>query len=440
MSKSVIFSGFTIVTPHDDSPVSVIENGYCSVFRSHIVYVGTSKEEAEVALKASGSEDWFVYEGKNKILCPTFANAHAHTPMSIFRNIADDTSLQDWLFGEIIPREDKMISGDFYYGNLLTLAEMIEGGTACAANMYDGQIEIAKGAIETGFRVQQTVMGKTFKDGVWSVDRKNVEDFLAFIKEQNTDLIKPSLLVHSIYLYPEEFYKPLSEVAKEFDLPVSVHISETKTEIENCVKSYGVSPVVKLDETGLLSDTTVAAHCVHLDDQDRKILSDRKVWVAHNPSSNMKLASGLADLFKMQKAGVRLCLGTDGAASNNNQDMFQEMKLASFIAKGSTYDPTLLSASEVFTMATRNGYLACGFDDCGIIEQGMRADIQIIDYDCPQMWPLGNPVSSLVYSCGPKCVESVMIDGKFVLYKHELKTIDLEKVKEETKKTMTRLK
>ena len=137
---------------------------------------------------------------------------------------------------------------------------------------------------------------------------------------------------------------------------------------------------------------------------------------------------------------IRLCLGTDGAASNNNQDMFLEMRLAAFMAKGSTLDPTVLPASRVFHMATRNGYLASGFPECGIIEAGMKADMQIIDYDCPQMWPLGNPVSALVYSCGPKCVESVMINGKFVLYKHELTTLDKEKIFFQTKKTMERLK
>ena len=438
MNKSVLFSDITIVTPHDGAPVSIVEHAYCSVAGHKIVYVGPSKEEASEALNDAG--EVFEYNGNNKILCPTFANAHGHTPMSIFRNIADDRSLQEWLFGQIIPREDKMISDDFYYGNLLTLAEMIEGGTGCVANMYDGALLIAKGAVETGFRIQQTSMGKKCVDGKWSVDRTSVDELNEFIKNEGNGLITHSLLVHSIYLYPEDFYKPLSELAGEYDLPVSVHISETITENENCRKSYGCSPVEKLDWAGLLNDKTVAAHCVHLTPEDRKILSDRKVWVAHNPSSNMKLASGFADMVMMQKDGIRLCIGSDGAASNNNQDMYMEMRLASFMAKGATLDPTVLTAEDVFTMATRNGYLACGFEDCGIIEQGMRADLQIVDYDCPQMWPLGNPLSALVYSCGPKCVESVMIDGQFVLFKHELRTIDLEKVKAETKKTMQRLK
>ncbi len=440
MSKAVLFSDITIVSPHDDAPVSVIEHGYCAVADKKILYVGNSKDAAVIALKECAGENFFTYEGENKILCPTFANAHAHSPMSIFRNIADDTALQDWLFGEIIPREDKMIPDDFYYGNLLTLAEMIEGGTACAANMYDGALLIARGAVESGFRIQQTSMGKKCVDGKWLIDRSSVEELNDFIRKEGKGLITHSLLVHSIYLYPEYFYQPLSDLAREYGIPVSVHVSETITENNNCQNSYGCSPVQKLDSVGLLTDTTVAAHCVHLSDEDRKILASRKTWVAHNPSSNMKLASGFADMVNMQKDGVRLCIGSDGAASNNNQDMFMEMRLASLMAKGNTLDPTVLKAADVFTMATRNGYLACGFDDCGIIEQGMRADIQIIDYDCPQMWPLGNPVSALVYSCGPKCVESVMIDGQFVMYKHELKTIDLEKVKAETKKTMDRLK
>ena len=439
MSKAVLFSDITIVTAHDDSPVSVLEHAYCAVFDKKIAYAGSSKEDAISTLKKLSGDDYFTYEGKNKILCPAFANAHGHTPMSIFRNIADDFALQDWLFGEIIPREDKMVDGDFYYGHLLTLAEMIESGTACVANMYMNNIVTSKASVEAGFRVQQTADGKICSDGNWSVDEENLRTLMRFCEEEGKGLIKPSLLVHSVYLYPGDFYRPLAELANKCDVPVSVHISETIVENENCLKQYGKTPVEFLDHNGLLSDTTVAAHCVHLTENDMKILADRGVWVAHNPSSNMKLASGFADMTGMQKAGVRLTLGTDGAASNNNQDMFVEMRLASFMAKGKLLDPTVMKAGEVFKMATRNGYRACGFDDCGIIEQGMTADLQIIDYDCPQMWPLGNPLSALVYSCGPKCVESVMIDGQFVLYKHELKTIDLDKVKAETKKTMTRL-
>lgn len=438
MSKSILFSDITIVTPHDGSPVTILEHAYCAVYGNKIVYVGSSKEEAADSVKDSA--EIFEYNGKNKILCPTFANAHGHTPMSIFRNIADDFSLQDWLFGEILPREDKMIEGDFRYGHLLTLAEMIESGTACVANMYTSGLLTSKTSVDAGFRVQQTADAKTCVDGKWSLDEENLRELMNYCDNDGKGLIKPTLLVHSVYLYPGDFYATLSELAKKCDVPVSVHISETIKENDDCLKNYGQTPVEFLDANGLLSDTTVAAHCVHLTENDIKILSDRGVWVAHNPSSNMKLASGFADMVGMQKAGVRLCLGTDGAASNNNQDMFIEMRLASFMAKGKTLEPTVLKAEDVFSMATRNGYLACGFDDCGIIEKGMTADLQIIDYDCPQMWPLGNPLSALVYSCGPKCVESVMIDGQFVLYKHELKTIDLEKVKEETRKTMERLK
>lgn len=440
MNKAVLFSDFTIITSHDNGEVSVLEHAYCVVFKDKIHYVGLSNEEATDVASELSEDEIEVYDGKNKILCPTFANAHAHMPMSIFRNIADDYALNDWLFGEIIPREDKMIAEDFQYGHLLSIAEMIESGTACAANMYDGAKITTKASVEAGFRVQQTIMGKKCVDGEWSTDSEDVDEFLSFCESLNSDLITKSLLVHSIYLYPEHLYPSLAELAKKYALPVSVHISETLTEIENCSKQYGCSPVEKLNEAGLLSDTTVAAHCVHLNDADRAILTEKGVWVVHNPSSNMKLASGFADMQAMEKVNIRLCLGTDGAASNNNQDMFLEMRLAAFMAKGSTLDPTVLPASRVFHMATRNGYLASGFPECGIIEAGMKADMQIIDYDCPQMWPLGNPVSALVYSCGPKCVESVMINGKFVLYKHELTTLDKEKIFFQTKKTMERLK
>lgn len=438
MKKTFLFSDITVVTPDLEDSVTIIEHAYCVTSGNTIEYVGTEKEEARKIASSLG--EYEIYEGKDRILCPTFANAHAHSSMSIFRNIADDLALQDWLFGQIIPREDRMIEKDFRYGHALSVAEMIQGGTACAANMYDGARVIVDESVQAGFRLQQTAMGKRFQDGKWSTDEEDVKSFIEYCQVNGNGLVKPSLLIHSIYLYPEEFYAPLHELAVKYQIPVSVHISETLVENENCQKSYGMSPVEKLDSFGLLTDSTVAAHCVHLSENDKRILSERGVWVAHNPSSNMKLASGFADMIGMQKAGVRLCLGTDGASSNNNQDMYMEMRLASFMAKGNTLDPTVLCAAEVFRMATRNGYLACGFDDCGVIAKGMKADLQIIDYDCPQMWPVGNPLSALVYSCGPKCVESTMIDGKFVYYKRELTTIDMEKVKAETKETMERLK
>lgn len=438
MRNTVLFSDITIVTPDMADSVSIMEHAYCVTSGNTIEYVGVSKEKATQVAESFGEYD--VYEGKNRILCPTFVNAHAHASMSIFRNIADDLALEPWLFGEIIPREDKMIAKDFRYGHLLSLAEMIEGGTGCAANMYDGARICSEASVEAGFRCQQTALGKKFIDGVWHTDEDEVRDFVDYCKNETNGLILPSLLVHSIYLYTEDFYTPLKELGEKYKTPISVHISETRTENANCVNQYGMSPVEKLDSFGLLTDTTVAAHCVHLSDNDRTILADRGVWVAHNPSSNMKLASGFADMISMQKAGVRLCLGTDGASSNNNQDMYMEMRLASFMAKATSYDSTVLKASEVFRMATRTGYLACGFTDCGIIGKGMKADLQIVDYDCPQMWPLGNPLSALVYSCGPKCVESTMIDGKFVYYKRELTTIDMERVKAETSESMDRLK
>jgi 5-methylthioadenosine/S-adenosylhomocysteine deaminase len=215
---------------------------------------------------------------------------------------------------------------------------------------------------------------------------------------------------------------------------IQVHIAETRTEVANCIAKYGVTPAVALDNFGVFNKPCIAAHCVHLTDEDRRILSNPNITAVHNPSSNMKLASGFADLTKMKAAGMRVAIGTDGCASNNNTDMYQEMRLASFIAKASTYSPVNLTAEEVLVMATVNGYRGMGFTNCGRIAEGMSADLQIVNYDRPSMWPLGNPASALVYSAGIEAVESVMIAGRFVKYKGELTTIDLEKVKAETAK------
>jgi len=276
--------------------------------------------------------------------------------------------------------------------------------------------------------------GKIYANDSWSTDRNSLAAFKRTFDGAGGGLLRTSLMIHSIYLYPQSLYPDLVAEAADLDVPIQVHLSETRTEVENCMRAYHRTPAAALADFGVFDRPCIAAHGVHLTPEDMDILAASQVTVAHNPSSNMKLASGFADVDGMLKKNVRVALGTDGCASNNNTDMFMEMRLASLIAKGRTFDPTILSAEQILTIATRNGYQGMGFADCGIVAEGMSADLQIIDYDRPSMWPIGDPVSALVYSSSSAAVESVMIAGKFVKYKGELMTIDLEKVKAETEK------
>jgi 5-methylthioadenosine/S-adenosylhomocysteine deaminase len=440
MSSKVLFKNFTIVTPNADGEVQAISNASVAVHGTRIVYVGLDPVLAVRTLMESHNESdgtqigYDEYSGYNKILMPTFANAHTHIPMVLLRNTADDLSLENWLFHHILPLEEHLTKEDIYYASLLGMAEMIHGGTGASADMYFMSDETARAALETGFRMNLCHDGKFRNEKGWSTDRDGLKSFKKSYHGAGNGLLRTSLMIHSVYLYPKDLYPDLVSEAAEMDVSIQVHISETRTEVENCIAQYGVTPVAALSNFGIFNQPCIAAHGVHLTDADRDILAAARVTVAHNPSSNMKLASGIADVEAMRRQGVRVAIGTDGCASNNNTDMYIEMRLASFLAKGKSHDPTYLPACEAIMMATRNGYMGMGFSDCGMIAEGMSADLQIIDCDRPSMCPLGNPISAIVFSACASAVESVMISGHFVKYKGELTTIDIEKVKAETRK------
>lgn len=438
MARTVLFKNFTVVTPTKEGKLLFLKEACVAVKGDRIIYVGEDRSLAVRALmeaqrESGGTQIGFdEYNGKNKILLPTFANAHAHIPMTLMRNSADDMCLEDWLFKRILPRESHLRKEDVYFASLLGMAEMISGGTGAAADMYFMSDETACAALQTGFRMNLCQDGKTNDENGWKSDRASLLSFRNAFHGAGGGLLRTSLMIHSIYLYPQSLYPELVAEAADLDVSIQVHVAETQTEVSDCIAKYGVTPAAALANFGVFDRPCIAAHCVHLTDEDRDILAAAHVTVAHNPSSNMKLASGFADVEAMKNQGVNVALGTDGCASNNNTDMFMEMRLASFIAKGYSKNPEKLSAEEAIIMATRNGFIGMGFSDCGIIAEGMSADLQIIDYDRPSMWPLNNPVSALVYSAGPQAVESVMIAGHFVKYKGDLTTIDIEKVKAET--------
>jgi len=465
-NRPLIVANITVVTSTRGGEITVIPDAFVSVIDGKIGYVGQRLQEAERSLcrlrkheekgcppfQAEEQEcrplqddelystvEYDLYSGVDRLLLPTFANGHSHIPMSILKNSADDLKLEDWLFNVILPRENKLLPTDVYYASLLGIAEMINGGTGAAADMYYMSDETARAALESGFRLNLGHFGKKEEKDAWKTDLSGLMAFRNEFHLAGNGLLRVSLMVHSIYLYPDYIYPQLAAEAKKADVSIQVHVSETRTEVENCISKYGVSPVEALSNFGIFDRPCIAAHGVHLSDRDRDILASHNVTVAHNPSSNLKLASGVCDVRALRSKGINVCIGTDGSASNNNLDMFIEMRIASLIAKERFDDPENMKAADTLFMATRGGYVGMGFSDCGVIETGMNADFQIVNCDNPAMWPISDPVSTLVYGTPSSAVESVMIAGRFVKYRGELITIDFERVKAETLNSSKRI-
>lgn len=379
-----------------------------------------------------------VIDGKNKFATPGFVNAHTHASMTLLRSYSDDKALMDWLQKDIWPIEDKMKRRDIYWGAALAAVEMIKSGTTAFADMYGPCMEeVAKVVDESGLRgsLSQGIIG--FADG----DKKlaaNVELYKNFHGAANgriTVMFGP----HAIYTCPPDFLKKVAGEASKFGAEIHMHMNETKTEIEDCIKDYGKRPFEVVAEIGLLDLGMLAAHCVHLSDNEIEIIKDKKVRVAHNPGSNMKLASGIAPVTKLLERGVTVALGTDGASSNNNLDILEEIRLAALLAKVDTLNPLAVPAAQAIQMATEFGAKALNLKNVGRLEEGCKADIVLWDMSGVEWQPNYNPTSLLVYSANSAAVDTVIVDGKILMQGRELKTLDEEKILAEFKACANRL-
>ena len=425
MKPAVLFKRITVVTPDDTGGVNVMLESYVAVLDGRIAYCGPSADMARDCLAGVPSE---LFSGQDRLLLPSFANAHGHLAMTLLRNQADDLSLHDWLFSVIFPREERLSRDIVLHGTRLALAEMIRSGTGAAADMYYHDDAVAQAALEAGFRLNFCVDAKKQDPaGKTVLDARHLEKRIAEYQHES-DLLRVSMLVHSVYLYEPSIYSQMADLAVAANCPVQVHLGETAKEIADCLARYRNRPAVQLESFGFFRTPTLASHCVHLDDAERAVLARHQVLAAHCPASNLKLGSGMADLPAMMKAGVCLGIGTDGAASNNNLDLYKDIRLASFMAKGMTGDAAVLPASDLLVMATVNGFSGLGFHRSGKIAAGMDADLQVVRTDTPAMVPLGNPVSALVYSCDGSAVDSLMVAGRWLMVHRELKTLDEERI------------
>lgn len=383
-----------------------------------------------------------IIDASGKLLMPGLINGHCHVPMTLLRNYADDMNLQTWLFEHIFPVEDRLQGEDIYYGSLLGIMEMIASGTTCFIDMYDYMNDMAKAVEESGIRAQLSRGMINTGDGPDFSDDTRLNETIDFYKRWNgaaNGRITGAFAPHAIYTCSPSYISAIVEAAQKYGAPIHVHLDETLVEHEDCLKKYGKTPTRHLYDLGIFDQKTVAAHCVWITEEDMRIMAENKVTMTHNPSSNLKLASGIAPVPHALSMGVNVALGTDGASSNNNLNMFEEINLAALIHKGVNQNPLLINAMESLKMATVNGAIALGTDNLGVIKEGAKADIILIDMNKPHLMPVHNIVSALAYSVQGSDVCLTMVDGEILYENGEFKTIDSEKVSYGIRKSCERL-
>ena len=419
----------TVVTV--DAQRRVIPQGAVAVQGGRIVAVGGA---AEIEERYRGGD---VLDAGGGIVLPGLINAHTHAPMVLFRGIADDLKLMDWLQKYIFPAEAKNVTAEFVKaGTRLAALEMIRSGTTTFVDMYYFEDQVAEAAKEAGLR---TVAGETLIEFP-APDNKTVADALAytdrFLKRWAGDpLVVPAVAPHSTYLANPETLKASRALADKYGAPILIHLSESADEQSQVKERYKKTPTEHLRDLGILRKGLLGAHGIWLSAGDRVLLREAGAGVAHCPQSNMKISSGAAPVREMLAEGMRLGLGTDGAASNNDLDMFEEMLTAALLAKHVSGDPTVAPAPAVLEMATLGGARALGMEDrLGSLEAGKRADLIVVDLSAPRLHPLYDAVSHLVYAAKGADVRHVVIEGKVVMRDRRVTTLDEAAVLAETER------
>ena len=426
---NILFKNAEIITMEQDNPVI---KGDVGISGNTIAFVG--KEDTFTSDR--------IIDIKGNIIMPGLINAHTHAPMTLLRCFADDLPLHDWLFKKIFPAEGLLTAEDIYWGSLLGCWEMIAGGTTAFADMYFLNAGTAKAAAESKMRANICRALQCFDNRTEFENDESVCQALDHYSEFNNasyGRVKIDISAHAVYTNTPSFLKFIAKTADKLKAGMHVHISETEKENFDCIKKYKMTPTQLLADCGFFNTRTIAAHCVHLTEEDIEIFKSMKINIAANPTSNLKLASGIAPIGEYMRRGINTALGTDGAASNNNLNMFEEIHLSALLQKGITKNAALMPAFDTLAMATINGAKALGIKKCGKIKKGYCADLIIVDTDKPHLTPYYNPLSAIVYSAQASDVKTVMVSGEFLMENKEIKTLDIERIKYRTNKISKKL-
>jgi len=410
---------------------------------ARVVISGDKIKEVSVSHNNSLPETNEIVYAKDAIILPGLINTHCHSPMALFRGMADDLPLKSWLYEHIFPAEAKYISPDtVYWASLLASVEMIASGTTTCIDGYFFADEIVKALHKSGMRalVAQGVID--FPAPGVPDSKKNLDVASAFLQRwmHFSDRIIPGIFCHSPLTCSEKTLLRARDISTQFDFPLQIHLSETREEVGEIKQKSSLRPVFYLDELGLLNRHLIAAHAIYLNEEEIDLLAEKKVKIAHCPESNMKLGSGVAPIAQMLEKGIAVSIGTDGCASNNNLDLFAEMDTTAKLAKVANLDPAIIDARTVLAMATIGGARAIGLENrIGTIEPGKKADIIIVDAHSPHMTPMYNPYSQLVCSATGGDVRDVIINGNMVYRDRRFTNLDSAEIMNEVTRLCRRI-
>ena len=436
----LLINGGTIITMDGDR--LILEDGAVAVKGDEISRIGF-RTDLEKEYTADQTID-----ARGKLVLPGFINGHTHVPMTLFRGLHDDVTLDEWLHKYIFPAEAKNVTEEFVrWGTRLAAAEQIRGGITTFADMYYFEDAVAEETKAAGMR---GVLGETFIDFP-APDNKDEAQMLAYTEKflkrwQNDPLIHAAPAPHSIYTCSQKTLQDAAALARKYNAPILIHVAEMKKELDDSRTQNGTTPVQYLNKIGVLGPDVVAAHCIFVDDTDRKLLAEKQVGCVHNPSSNMMLASGVSPVPELRAAGVAVGLGTDGpAGSNNDLDLMEEMDLAAKLQKITKMNPLALGAKAVVEMATIDGAKALHMErEIGSLETGKKADVIVISLNEPNAVPMYDVYAQLAYALKGSDVETVVIGGRVVMREHQLLTVKedeaLAKAREYQKKVAASLK
>ncbi|MCI5739717.1 MAG: amidohydrolase [Ruminococcus sp.] len=406
-------------------------------------YVGVRGDKIAFVGDCAPTEDFGeVYDGKNRLLMPALVNAHSHAAMTLLRGYAENLPLQRWLEDRVFPFEDKIQDEDAYYSTALAIAEMIRTGTASFTDMYFFSEQVLRAVADSGIKCN-------FGRAITSFADCDIAEIPSFQESENLintyhnacdGRIKIDMSLHAEYTNRRTVIEQFGESVKAHGLRAHIHLSETEKEHEECKQRHGgLTPAELFAACGVFDVPCTAAHCVWVTAQDREIFKEKGVTVATNPASNLKLGSGVCDVYALLQKGVNVALGTDSVASNNNLDMFKEMYLCALLPKGIRRQPDIVSERDVLKIATVNGWRSQGRDDSGVIAVGNKADLIAVDLDTVHMSPHNDTINNLVYAASGEDVVLTMADGKALYRDGEYLTLDIEKIKFEVEQRTRRI-